>query len=173
MKNKFIINKVLNNYYLNDYHPDKCPNQSIILDNYVRRKCDMKLKFIGTKKSRISEYFYDIRYKNRIYGHNSSVIDLIKYSDNIIASASADFKVILWDITTLEVIKVLNQKYYTYAIEKMNEDLIACGLINGEIKVWSVSQEKLLYILKEHTMGCNILLMFDYNLLISGCFSDG
>jgi len=71
--------------------------------------------------------------------HTSNVEDIIQISDDLLASASDDFTVRLWDLTTFTCKFVLEDHAKpVYALKKISSELIASGDTSGIVIVWDV-----------------------------------
>ena len=85
-------------------------------------------------------------------GHEKWVNCLIKYDDNIFASASSDHKIIIWDYEQRKRIKKFEvHKDCILALIKLNDGNLCSGGADFEIKIFDWKQGKLISELKGHT----------------------
>jgi WD40 repeat protein len=122
------------------------------------------------KTSRINIYEQGDLIKTLI-SHTASVTSIEILSEQLIASGSWDYSVVVWDLNTYSVkFKLLGHRNGVNCVKKLSFNLMASGEDKGMIIIWDWLTGDLVYSLKGHTMTLwlSSLYLFDEKTLISG-----
>ena len=74
--------------------------------------------------------------------HSDSILCLELTLDGNLMSCSFDEKVKLWQIETGEELKSIEFDYYVCCIKILNDELVAFGLRNGQIKIYNFIKDE-------------------------------
>jgi len=92
-----------------------------------------------------------------MHGHTDVVNDFILLTNNLLASASEDRVIHIWNLYTRlhKSTLVINQE--VKILEYLYSTQLACGLINGDIEIWDYMYITKLYVLKGHSKPITVL----------------
>jgi len=106
---------------------------------------------------------YDVRIFNindgslvaTLKGHTSYVLDLAQVGDGLLASASEDRTVRIWNLTTKNSTKFTLQghTYGVYALKQINSQILATASFDSTLKLWNITSGQEMRTLRNHTGG--------------------
>jgi WD40 repeat protein len=91
---------------------------------------------------------------NSLAGHNDRVNDFALISDNLVASASSDQKVIIWNIegTNGNILFTLNgHTNAVFGLKLLPCNLLASGSFDNSIRIWNLTNGQAKFTLSDHT----------------------
>jgi len=103
-----------------------------------------------------------------LLGHSGTIWYLELTSNGDLLSCSDDYKVNLWKMNTNEMINLIEFVHSVNYIKKLNEDLIAMALANGEIHIFDSNQMKVIKKINAHPSYVYRLHLLSNGDLISG-----
>ena len=107
--------------------------------------------------------------------HKGAVFDFEIINNQVIASCSWDYTIVIWNVTTGTNVTILTGHiYYVYALKLISTNLLASLSMDDSIKLWNVLNWSLYKTLAaESTRGFFYSLdLVDCNLLIAGGYGD-
>jgi WD40 repeat protein len=107
-------------------------------------------------------------------GHARDVNDFVQLSDDLLASASDDLKVQIWNLTTKTHKFILTgHKHWVTSLKQITSSLLASGSFDGTIKLWNITSGQLIRTLTGHanSVGRNVDLI-NSQTLVSGSFDQ-
>ena len=108
---------------------------------------------------------------NYLSGHSCYVLAIEVLSDQYLASGSGDKQLIVWDLTSSNVIfNLTGHSSSVLCVKRLSSSLMASAGLDNDIIIWNWISGKLMHILKGHTdsLSKNSLDLFNWNTLISG-----
>jgi WD40 repeat protein len=106
---------------------------------------------------------YDVRIFNindgslvaTLKGHTGYVLDLAQVGDDLLASASEDRTVRIWNLTTTNSTKFTLQghTYGVYALKQISSQILASASFDSTLKLWNITSGQEMRTLRNHTGG--------------------
>ena len=126
------------------------------------------LSDLANRKERISLL------EKTLLGHESGVICLQYFNNDILLSGGSDNLVIVWDLINYDIkYKLSGHSDWVYCLEMLSNNLFASGSFDSTIRIWNIDDIKQdCQILEGHLSNVKYLKRISENALISGS-SDG
>ena len=111
--------------------------------------------------------------KFELRGHENSILRLVFSLDSkILISGSCDKTLRIWKLKDQSLIKIIKQNDGLYGIA-INQNAIGSLVLNGELKIWSTVNYKLLSKIQAHSTGAGLDISDkNPNLIISSGYDD-
>ena len=105
-----------------------------------------------------------------LVGHRAGINDLALLSNGLLASASDDYDVRIWNITTFTSIFTLQgHSDFVISLKQVKSDVLASASDEGANKLWNITSGKLLRNLPGHSENIEWSLdLFNADTLVSG-----
>jgi WD40 repeat protein len=105
-----------------------------------------------------------------LVGHRAGINDLALLSNGLLASASDDYNVRIWNITTYTSIFTLQSHVkFVVSLKQVKSDILASASDEGAIKLWNITNGKLLRDLTGHEESIEWSLdLLNADTLVSG-----
>ncbi len=110
--------------------------------------------------------------KGTLKGHTDDVLDVLLITDDLLASASKDTTVRIWDLTNnLEKFKLTGHNDSVFSLKLITCDMLASGSKDSTIKLWNITSGELIRTLTSHASFIYWSIdMLNNHTLISGSF---
>jgi WD40 repeat protein len=104
-------------------------------------------------------------------GHSGQVNSILFYSNEILASASADTKIKIWSVSSGTFSNTLSGHSSSVAsLALLQNGYLASGSWDNTIRIWDISLSYSLYTLSGHSNTVNALVTLNNGYLVSGSF---
>jgi WD40 repeat protein len=155
-----------------DGHNDIINDLELISDKFLASCSDDKtikiwnLSDIGNKKQRNLLI-------NTLEGHESGVICVKYFNNDVLLSGGSDNLVIMWDLIEYKMrYKLSGHLDWVYCLEILSNNLFASGSFDKTIRIWNINHKEDCKILNGHLSEVKYLIRISENALISGS-NDG
>jgi WD40 repeat protein len=100
--------------------------------------------------------------------HKNTFNCLDQIDEDTLVSGSSDNTMHIWEISTGETLKTINVGFSVFSVKSLSNDLIACGLDGGNIKIYEFSTENLTNTLIGHSGDVRSIELLNEQFMASG-----
>ena len=146
-------------------HVDRITCLLSVADESILISCsgnkDKKIKIWNTKT---------FEWIKSLEGHSDTIHTYLDLSPSggCFLSSSIDGKVILWQIETGELLKLIQFKVAVNCVQWVNDDLFLVGLDSGEIHIYNLKTMKTVRTISAHSINVNRISLLSDCYLLSG-----
>jgi WD40 repeat protein len=106
--------------------------------------------------------------QRNFFGHKSSISSVIQVSQRVLASASYDNKICLWDVDGVLLSSLTGHTEYVECLTRIDANTIASGSRDDTVRIWDITTGQCTKVIK-HRYDINALLYHaEAGLLITG-----
>jgi WD40 repeat protein len=117
---------------------------------YLKLVDNSKL-IVGSNDKKIKIFYLKNLHYKELHGHLNSILYYDFSMDGYFLSCSKDQTVIVWEIESGKILKLLKFDHPVCCAKKLKDDLIVVGLRNGEIQIYDLNNMELIINIKTHS----------------------
>ncbi len=84
-------------------------------------------------------------------GHSAFITDIVLINSNLLASASHDYTVRIWNLTTNQSVFVFSHASSVTSLKMISSDTLASGSYDSTVKLWNINSGSLIRTLAGHS----------------------